>query len=274
MQSRPLLSSALSVLLAVQAIAQVTLTGTNNAESASSTGADYATGSELTYLIHDSTSTRLTTTTYGTVLEASSTASETANSTVTSSSATRTVLVGGQVTTSTVLGNGTALRNSTATSSALPINTQPCNGHPEFCERKFSNITYVAAHNSPFVREGNAASNQELPVATQLEDGIRMRESREVRYVQPQLILLLVQFQTHNINGAMYLCHTSCDILNMGTLQDYLTIVTQWLRDHPYDVITILMGNYDVVSPQNYQALSTTPDSSTMSTPHHKSPCR
>jgi hypothetical protein len=31
----------------------------------------------------------------------------------------------------------------------------------------------VVAHNSPFVKEHNAASNQVLPVLTQLKDGIR-----------------------------------------------------------------------------------------------------
>ena len=45
----------------------------------------------------------------------------------------------------------------------------------------------------------------------------------------------------------MYLCHTSCELLNVGTLQAYLTTVANWLRRHPYDVISILMGNYDVV---------------------------
>ena len=52
----------------------------------------------------------------------------------------------------------------------------------------------------------------------------------------------------------MYLCHTSCDILNVGTLQDYLTTVATWLRAHPYDVIAVLMGNYDVVDPANFTA--------------------
>jgi hypothetical protein len=73
--------------------------------------------------------------------------------------------------------NSTALRSATsASSSAQPTNTQPCNGHVQFCDRKFSNITMVAAHNSPFVRAGNAASNQALDVTTQLNDGIRMRK--------------------------------------------------------------------------------------------------
>lgn len=50
----------------------------------------------------------------------------------------------------------------------------------------------------------------------------------------------------------IYLCHSSCDILNAGTLESYLTRVTSWLQRHPYDVITILMGNSDALSPDKY----------------------
>lgn len=73
----------------------------------------------------------------------------------------------------TLVGNAT---QTTSESGPKPTNTRPCNGYPEFCERKYSNITEVAAHNSPFVRPGNLASNQELDVTTQLNDGIRMRK--------------------------------------------------------------------------------------------------
>lgn len=68
-----------------------------------------------------------------------------------------------------------ASTNGTATTSAAPqaSNTRPCNGHVEYCNRKFSNITQVVAHNSPFVRPQNAASNQALEVEDQLKDGIR-----------------------------------------------------------------------------------------------------
>jgi hypothetical protein len=70
----------------------------------------------------------------------------------------------------------------------------------------------------------------------------------------PLLILTRnsVQFQTHYLNGTMYLCHTSCDLLNAGTLEAYLTEVTSWLERNAYDVITILMGNSDLVDPGNY----------------------
>lgn len=97
------------------------------------------------------------------------------SSTYTTSSDSVTVLVGGMQT--TVIGNAStsASRSASATPSSSPIvNTQPCNGYPELCARKYSNITMVAAHNSPFIKQGNVAANQVLDVTTQLNDGIRM----------------------------------------------------------------------------------------------------
>ncbi|GAB7335629.1 hypothetical protein MBLNU13_g07952t2 [Cladosporium sp. NU13] len=101
-----------------------------------------------------------------------------------------------------------------------------CNGHAEFCNRKYSNITYVVAHNSPFHKAHNAASNQDFDVTIQLNDGIR----------------------------GIYLCHTSCDELNAGTLEAYLTTVKQWLDENRYEVITIILGNEDFIDPGNYTA--------------------
>lgn len=62
----------------------------------------------------------------------------------------------------------------------------------------------------------------------------------------------VVQFQVHNQNGTMELCHTSCSMLDVGTLEAYLTTVTQWIRNNPYDVVTILIGNYDYASPSHF----------------------
>jgi hypothetical protein len=72
--------------------------------------------------------------------------------------------------------NATATASSTSTQTPV-VNTRPCNNYAEFCARNYSNITMVAAHNSPFVRKGNAAANQELDVTSQLDDGIRMRKN-------------------------------------------------------------------------------------------------
>ncbi|KIW17756.1 hypothetical protein PV08_04951 [Exophiala spinifera] len=216
---------------------------------ATSTGGDYASG---TYADQTNTITFTGTTDYATMTDFSSSAMATANATASLSSGSRnstittnstssptvTVLSGTHKTTSSANSTTSASRNATSTStstSILPTNTVPCNGHPEFCQRKYSNITQVAAHNSPFVRPGNLAANQELDVETQLNDGIRM-----------------LQFQAHNLNGTMYLCHTSCDLLNAGPLEAYLTTVTKWLREHTSDVVTILIGNYDLVDPGNF----------------------
>lgn len=70
--------------------------------------------------------------------------------------------------------SGLLVPTPTISNIPLPTNTQPCNGYVEFCTRSYGNITYVAAHNSPFVRENNVASNQNLEVTEQLNDGIRM----------------------------------------------------------------------------------------------------
>lgn len=72
---------------------------------------------------------------------------------------------------------------------------------------------------------------------TQLNDGIR-----------------LLQYQVHKPNDTspLLLCHTSCNLLNAGPLVDYLTLVREWLDANPYDVVTMVMGNYDVLPPQDY----------------------
>lgn len=119
-------------------------------------------------------------------LNASATA--TGNQTLlhTSTSDSVTVLVGGGKT--TTLGNNSMNATHTHSStSSLPTqtNTTPCNGYSEFCMRNYSNITNVAAHNSPFVIPGNAASNQALKVTDQLNDGIRTRKSLSDLLVTP-----------------------------------------------------------------------------------------
>ena len=71
-------------------------------------------------------------------------------------------------------------------------------------------------------------NTKEFPVTQQLNDGIRV-----------------LQGQAHLVNGTLYFCHTSCDLLNEGTVEDYLRQVTAWIRTHPFDVVTIIFGNYN-----------------------------
>ncbi|KAH7011655.1 PLC-like phosphodiesterase [Ilyonectria destructans] len=139
--------------------------------------------------------------------------------------------------TETETGTGTGTETGTETGPAEPSNTQPCNNHVEYCTRKYSNITNIAAHNSPFVRPGNSGSNQELGVTTQLNDGIR---------------LLQAQIQWPSNSSAPHFCHTSCDLLDAGPITEWLTTVRKWVDTHPYDVITILLGNGNYSHPSLY----------------------
>ena len=148
-----------------------------------------------------------------------------ATASITASEEPLTELVGGTKTTA-VSGNMTM--STTTSEEPRPTNTQPCNNYVELCDRRYSNITEVCAHNSPFVRDNNVGSNQALRVTQQLNDGIRV-----------------LQGQIHQINDTLYYCHTSCDLLNAGTVEDYLRVVTDWVSKHPYDVITIIFGNAD-----------------------------
>lgn len=73
-----------------------------------------------------------------------------------------------------ITGERSNTASSTTSSAPLATNTVPCNNYPEFCSRKYSNITEVCAHNSAFSIKDNAASNQRLSIVDQLDDGIRM----------------------------------------------------------------------------------------------------
>jgi hypothetical protein len=101
-----------------------------------------------------------------------------------------------------------------------------CNNYKELCRRRYSNITEVCAHNSPFHVSPSLASNQAVDVTAQLNDGVRM-----------------LQGQVHDLNGALHFCHTHCSILNAGTVESYLSKVVRWLERNPHEVITILFGN-------------------------------
>lgn len=146
-------------------------------------------------------------------------------------------IINGTVTLSSHLNSTrTSSASGTGTSSAAkPTNTQPCNNYAEFCDRKYGNVTEVVAHNSAFNKKGNLGSNQDRTITVQLNDGIRM-----------------IQGETHYVNDTLYSCHTSCEILNAGTFLSELNEVGDWVRDHPYDVVTILIVNSDFIEPGNY----------------------
>ena len=153
----------------------LTLDGTLTGDSAQLPTGDYQTYSSTVTLSSDGAISSATVTGSGSAMATASSSGNDSYTTTTSDSLT--VLVGGMQT--SIIGNASANATSSAgaSSTATPVNTQPCNSYPEFCTRKYSNITMVAAHNSPFVKQGNVAANQVLDVESQLNDGIRMRRS-------------------------------------------------------------------------------------------------
>jgi hypothetical protein len=143
-----------------------------------------------------------------------------------------------------VLGHVTSASNTT-NAPLIVNNTTPladiivCNGYSELCSRKYSNITMVGAHNSPFVQRNNLAANQNLRVTQQLDDGIR--------FLQAQ-----IQFPAQDNGAGPHFCHTSCELLDAGPIVLWLTEVRTWVDAHPQDFVTILLGNGNYSAPSMY----------------------
>ena len=115
-----------------------------------------------------------------------------------------------------------------------------CNNSPSLCSRAYNNITQLGAHNSPFLRNKNTSfstsGNHYYDTTTQLDAGVR-----------------LLSAQVHKSdNGtgadAWHLCHSSCDLLDAGTLESWLSTIKTWMDRNTNDVVTILLVNSDTAS--------------------------
>lgn len=243
-------------LFAIPSTAQLTSTASTDSSSSSTTSVTILTGSSEaatptgSYISYSSTIT---------VQSSVAISTSPLLSTITSASTTITTTIGSttifSINSGEILGNVTSSSESSKTSQTLLSGTQSssstinftasatsatgplptCNNYPEFCNRTYGNITEVSAHNSPFVRANNAAANQALDVTTQLNDGIRM-----------------LQGQMHWNGSVPHFCHTSCDVLDVGPITDYLGTVYDWVSKHPYDIVTILLENGDYTAVENY----------------------
>lgn len=115
-----------------------------------------------------------------------------------------------------------------------------CNGNTALCNRSWSSVSLVGAHDSPFVGE-LPQENQELSVTEQLDAGIRF-----------------LQGQTHkNVLGELSMCHTNCFLLDSGTTESYLSTVKSWLDSNPNQVLTLLLTNGDSVDPSLFDTAFT-----------------
>lgn len=129
---------------------------------------------------------------------------------------------------------------SLTTAAVLPrqSSSQACNNSPNLCSKPYNQVVNLGAHDSPFVRDSSTgfstSGNQFYNTTQQLSNGVR-----------------LVTAQMHNSNGDIHLCHTSCDLLDAGTLEMWLTEIKMWLDQNPDEVVTVLLVNSDNNSPED-----------------------
>ncbi|KAI4139833.1 MAG: hypothetical protein L6R39_006088 [Caloplaca ligustica] len=131
----------------------------------------------------------------------------------------------------TLLASISLLHSSPALADDNPL----CNGHAELCSRKYSNITFIGAHDSPFVGD-SPADNQDLSITDQLDTGIRY-----------------LQAQTHvNAFKILSLCHTNCFLNDAGSLTSYLKTIKTWLDKNPTEIVSLLLTNGDRLDPAKF----------------------
>lgn len=126
----------------------------------------------------------------------------------------------------------TAVEAATSASSSSSTSTVACNNSPDLCSRQYSNVTHMGAHDAAFLRDSSTdnsvAGNQYYNATAALNAGLR-----------------LLSLQVHNSNGTLQLCHTTCSLLDAGTLEDFLVNIKYWMDENPNEVVTLLIVNSD-----------------------------
>lgn len=138
----------------------------------------------------------------------------------------------------------TALALPQPTTSTPP--NQPCNNSPALCPRPYNTVTHLGAHDSPFVRNASngfsIAGDQFYPSTVQLDAGVRLLSAQ-------------VHKVTNNGKDDYRLCHTSCNLYDAGSLEDWLKGLNSWLDSHPRDILTVLLVSSDNLSPATLGAI-------------------
>ncbi|KAK7733946.1 hypothetical protein SLS53_008098 [Cytospora paraplurivora] len=90
----------------------------------------------------------------------------------------------------------------------------------------------MGAHDAAFLRNAetsnSVAGNQYYNATKALNAGIR-----------------LLSAQVHNLNGTLELCHTTCSLLDAGSLESWLGKIKYWMDKNPNEVVTLLLVNSD-----------------------------
>lgn len=132
-------------------------------------------------------------------------------------------------------GTSSTVSTATAASASLAAaatSTVACNNSPDLCNRNYNNITHMGAHDVAFLRDSSTsfsvAGNTFYNATIALSAGLR-----------------LLQAQVHDLNGTLELCHTSCSLLDGGSLESWLGKIKSWMDSNPNEVVSILLVNSD-----------------------------
>ncbi|KAL1919385.1 uncharacterized protein VTP21DRAFT_2078 [Calcarisporiella thermophila] len=125
---------------------------------------------------------------------------------------------------------------------SLSTAQQICNGYPQLCAKPYNQYAQIATHNS-FAFGKNIAANQNFDIPTQLKDGVRA------------LMLDAHKPPAANATNLIELCHTSCSLLDAGSLGDTLKQINAFLRSNPGEVVTILWENFDKLPAATFAAV-------------------
>lgn len=138
----------------------------------------------------------------------------------------------------TVVSSSSA-KAATVSQAAAATGTTACNNSPQLCNRNYNNITHLGAHDAAFLRDSSTSfstsGNQYYNATVALSAGVR-----------------LLQAQVHNKAGVLQLCHSSCALLDAGTLQAWLADIKTWMDANTNEVVTLLLVNSDSNSTSSF----------------------
>ena len=105
--------------------------------------------------------------------------------------------------------------------SQADYSAKACNNSPHLCNLSYGAITYLGTHNSPFIRDQSTSfstsGNQYFNVTVQLDAGVR---------------LLQGQLHKDSNGGEPRLCHSTCTLMDGGTLANWLSQIKAWMDQH------------------------------------------
>jgi hypothetical protein len=156
---------------------------------------------------------------------------------------------------------------------ALASSRPRCNGHVELCARRYDQVAFAATHNSMrSMADGFTAPDQARSMAEQLDGGIRaflidvyvatpgsgvvctdpspLKIAQVARERGQAAVDQLLQVRSTEPcpapggpTAGLYLCHSFCE-LEAASFDEQLDRVRAFLREHPHDVVTLILEDY------------------------------